>query len=91
MSNKYILLVRNQNNNIQASMNHDNAEFIHELSVLHSYFLNNLKYGAVRAEIHNLLPEEKLPQAVERIERDNPKPLAAVTKDDLSAQEIEEH
>ena len=90
MSNEYILVLRNQDNHIYASMSHNQAEFLQELSVLHNYLLNNLEYGAVCAEVHSLLPGEKLPQAVERIEQDHPRPLTSVTKDDLSAQEIRE-
>jgi hypothetical protein len=90
MSNEYVLILRNQNNHIYAAMSHNEAEFYQELSVLHNYLLNNLKYGAVRADVHSLLPEETLPQAIERIEQDHPRPLTTVTKDDLSAQELGE-
>jgi hypothetical protein len=90
MSNGYLLLLRNQNNQISAVLSHDQAGRLEELSVLHTYLLKNLQFGAVRAELHSLLPKETLSQARERIQQDHPRPLAAVTKDDLSAQEIEE-
>lgn len=91
MSNEYILVLRNQNNQISGGVSHNEAGFLVELSVLHNSLLHNLKNGAVRAEVHRLLPEENFIQAIERIEQDHPKPLVSVTKDDLSAQEIEAH
>ena len=73
MSNDYILVLRNQDNHIYAGMNHTGADRLQETSVFHNYLLHNLKYGAVRAELHSLLPGEKLSQAVERIEQDHPR------------------
>ena len=90
MSNEYILVLRDQDNHIYASMSHNQANLLQELSVLHNYLLNNLEHGAARAEVHSLLPGEKLSQAVERIKQDHPRPLTSITKDDLSVQEIRE-
>ena len=90
MSNEhdYLLILRDQNNRICAGMAHNRAGFLEEFSVLRNFLLNNLRSGAIRAEVHSALPEETFSQTMERLRQEHPRPLATVTKDDLSTQEM---
>jgi hypothetical protein len=88
MSSEYVQVLRNQNQQIFGATGRDNVNPLVELSLLRNALLHNLRNGAVRAEIHDVSPEETFIQAIERIGKDNPKPAFVVTKDDLSEQEI---